>query len=72
MTYLPYCFFNLVNPLVSVGYTLTGFKIKRIDPAAYPTETPEEGAFYNVGGQRLEPTKLAEDVLDQEQEAVAE
>ena len=72
LTYLPYCFFNLVNPLVSVGYTLTGFKIKRIDPAAYPVETPEEGAFYNVGGQRLEPTKLAEDVLDQEREAVAE
>jgi NhaC family Na+:H+ antiporter len=71
-SYLPYSFFNLINPLVSVGYTLTGFKIKRIDPADYPVETPQEGAFYNVGGQRLEPTTLAEEVRETEREHTLE
>jgi hypothetical protein len=71
-SYLPYAFFNLINPLVSIGYTLTGFKIKRIDPADYPAETPQEGAFYNVGGQRLEPTTLAEEVRETELEHAIE
>jgi NhaC family Na+:H+ antiporter len=29
-TYLPYCFFNLVNPLVSATYGFTGFTIERL------------------------------------------
>ncbi|HEY7270948.1 MAG TPA: Na+/H+ antiporter NhaC family protein [Dehalococcoidia bacterium] len=29
--YFPYCFFNLINPLISVLYGLTGFQVKRID-----------------------------------------
>jgi NhaC family Na+:H+ antiporter len=27
-TYLPYCFFNLVNPLVSAAYGFTGFTME--------------------------------------------
>jgi NhaC family Na+:H+ antiporter len=31
-SYLPYCFFNLINPIVSLIYGFTGFTIKRIPP----------------------------------------
>ena len=31
-TYLPYCFFNLINPIVSLIYGFTGFTIKHIPP----------------------------------------
>jgi NhaC family Na+:H+ antiporter len=30
-TYLPYCFFNLLNPLVSAAYGFTGFTIAKLD-----------------------------------------
>ena len=40
-TYLPYCFFNPVNPIVSLIYGFTGFTIEYIPPdkeaAAAPT-----------------------------------
>jgi NhaC family Na+:H+ antiporter len=29
--YFPYCFLNILNPLISFGYALTGFQVKRID-----------------------------------------
>lgn len=32
LTYLPYCFFNLISPLVSVTYGYTGFTIAPADP----------------------------------------
>lgn len=46
--YLPFAFFNLINPLVSILYGITGFTIKRIDetpttgstPVATPASTP--------------------------------
>ena len=31
LAYLPYCFFNLLNPLISVAYAFTGFTIAKID-----------------------------------------
>ena len=31
MAYLPFAFFNLINPLVSAIYGYTGFKIVRIE-----------------------------------------
>jgi NhaC family Na+:H+ antiporter len=34
--YLPFAFFNLINPLVSVIYGITGFTIRRIDEAPRP------------------------------------
>lgn len=33
-TYLPYCFFNLISPLMSITVAATGFKIKRINEKA--------------------------------------
>jgi NhaC family Na+:H+ antiporter len=32
VSYLPYCFLNILNPLISLLYGLTGFQIKRIEP----------------------------------------
>jgi NhaC family Na+:H+ antiporter len=33
LAYLPYCFFNIASPLLSVLYGFTGFKIERTDAA---------------------------------------
>ena len=33
LAYLPFAFFNLINPLVSIFYGYTGFTIRRIEPA---------------------------------------
>lgn len=30
LTYLPYCFFNILSPLMSILVAFTGFKIKRL------------------------------------------
>ena len=38
LAYLPFCFFNLINPVVSLFYGFTGFKIERIAPQ--PAEAP--------------------------------
>lgn len=32
--YLPFCFFNLINPVISVIYGYTGFKLEKLEPAA--------------------------------------
>ena len=36
LAYLPFCFFNLINPLVSMAYGVTGFKIEpaEVEPSA--------------------------------------
>jgi NhaC family Na+:H+ antiporter len=34
LAYLPFAFFNLINPLVSIVYGITGITITRIEPAA--------------------------------------
>ena len=34
LTYLPYCFFNLISPLMSITVAAIGFKIKRINEKA--------------------------------------
>ena len=31
LTYLPYCFFNLISPLMSILVAWTGYKIRRHD-----------------------------------------
>jgi len=59
-TYLPYCFFNLINPLLSFIYDIAGFQIKRIKAEEPVPEPLTEGTFYGVGGQRVEPTTLGQ------------
>ena len=34
--YLPYAFFNILNPVVAVIYALTGFRIERVPPSDQP------------------------------------
>ena len=34
--YLPFAFFNLINPVISVIYGFTGFTIEKVDPEAAP------------------------------------
>jgi Na+:H+ antiporter, NhaC family len=36
MQYLPYAFFNMLNPLVALGYAFTGFRIEHVEPAEAP------------------------------------
>ena len=50
LEYLPYAFFNILNPVVAIIYALTGFRIERIppsdpapaDPAAVPPGEPSD------------------------------
>lgn len=59
MAYFPFCFFNLVNPLLSFAYALAGFKIKRLGPDDVAVSEPlADGVFYGIGGQRIDPTLL--------------
>ena len=32
-TYLPYCFFNILNPLVAILIGYMGYKIRKVDPS---------------------------------------
>ena len=56
MAYLPYCFFNLINVIVSLAYAALGFQIKHVEPEEAIEAPPEEATLYGIGGQRVEPT----------------
>jgi Na+:H+ antiporter, NhaC family len=36
-SYLPYCFFNIASPIISLLYGFTGFRIERVPPSGEPT-----------------------------------
>ena len=36
IAYLPYCFFNIASPIISLMYGFTGFKIEHMPPAEEP------------------------------------
>jgi len=38
--YLPFAFFNLINPLLSIAFGLTGFRVERIPPAEPQGQEP--------------------------------
>lgn len=57
MAYLPFCFFNLVNVLVSFIYAILGFPIKRVEPEEAIKAAPEEATWQDICGQRVEPTE---------------
>ena len=56
MAYFPYCFFNLINVIVSFAYALLGFQIRHIEPAVELAPAPDELTLYGVGNRRAEPT----------------
>ena len=41
LTYLPYCFFNLLSPLMSILVAITGFKIKQGIAAQFAPKASE-------------------------------
>lgn len=43
LTYLPFCFFNLMNPVISAIYGFTGFTIETLDDKS--PEAPGEGSL---------------------------
>lgn len=44
LAYLPFCFFNLLNPLISALYGATGFTIEKLDSGAQAANVPEPTA----------------------------
>jgi NhaC family Na+:H+ antiporter len=40
LLYLPFCFFNIISPLLSVLYGVTGFRIERVETAAPQAAEP--------------------------------
>jgi NhaC family Na+:H+ antiporter len=56
MAYLPFCFFNLVNVVISFAYALFGFQIRHIEQGVEPLPAPEQVTLYGVGNRRAEPT----------------
>jgi NhaC family Na+:H+ antiporter len=56
--YLPYAFFNMLNPLVALAYAFTGFRIEHVDDDVTPdgsvaaeTDSSTEGPIAAPGGQ---------------------
>ncbi|UBU08325.1 Na+/H+ antiporter NhaC [Nonomuraea gerenzanensis] len=43
LAYLPFCFFNIASPLLSVVYGFTGFKIEHVPPQGQPEEEKPHG-----------------------------
>ena len=41
LVYLPYCFFNIVSPVLSVLYGITGFKIEKVPPIDESADSAE-------------------------------
>ena len=44
IAYLPYCFFNLASPIISLLYGFTGFRIEHVEPTGEPpASSPDIG-----------------------------
>lgn len=41
-TYVPYCFLNLINPIIAIIYGYTGFSIEKLDPEKIEVEAEIE------------------------------
>lgn len=52
--YFPFAFFNLLSPLISLIYALTGFHIERIEPSAGSDDSSAEPVA-TAGGQLAAP-----------------
>jgi NhaC family Na+:H+ antiporter len=48
MAYLPFAFFNWINPIVSFIYDTMGWQIHKVQPGQEYAETPEQVEFYGV------------------------
>jgi NhaC family Na+:H+ antiporter len=52
--YLPYCFFNLINPAISLAFAVLGRAIDRVAPSSAGVEGPQELRVHGLGGRRIE------------------
>jgi NhaC family Na+:H+ antiporter len=50
LAYLPFAFFNLVNPVISFVYAALGLQIHRAEPAEEFAPSPHDAQFYGVDG----------------------
>ena len=62
--YFPFCFFNIVNVLISFIYALLGFQIRHIEPEVERVAAPDQVTLYGVGNRRAEPATPAAAHLD--------
>ena len=60
LSYLPFCFFNLINPLVSFVLALLGRAIARVEPPVEGGSGPAEMRIHGVGGRHVEELGLTE------------
>ena len=51
-SYLPYCFFNIVNPILSLIYGFTGFHMDRYAPGEVP---PDDEVVPPALGETITP-----------------
>jgi NhaC family Na+:H+ antiporter len=54
--YLPFAFFNILNPLIALAYAFTGFRIEHVEP----TEPPAERAEIDTEGTAQPPPAALE------------
>jgi NhaC family Na+:H+ antiporter len=54
IAYLPFAFFNIINPVLSFLYAALGLRIDHVEPVEDPPEAPHDTAFYGVGGQHAD------------------
>lgn len=55
--YLPFCFFNLINPILSFIFDAIGYQIQYLTPEKTPeayAPEPEKVAHYGVGGYNVQ------------------
>jgi Na+:H+ antiporter, NhaC family len=53
MSYLPWAFFNLLNPLVALAFAFTGFRIEHVEGEAGDT-SPEQPLVAPGGDRHVE------------------
>lgn len=51
MTYIPYCFMNLINPIISIIYGFTGFSIAKLTPEEREAAAQNENAGAVTNGE---------------------
>ena len=50
LAYLPFAFFNLINPVISFIYAALGWQIHRVEPTEEFAPSPHDAQFYGVDG----------------------
>ncbi len=54
LAYLPFAFFNWINPVISFIYAALGIAIQKAEPGVGSTPAPAEASFYGVSGQNAD------------------